>query len=126
MNSSFYVVTFYALYYLLLEPFATIFYLPFLYSLVYLANVFVNTFHDNANIYALYLHIFSWTAQILGHQIFEKRAPAFLDSALQAFLLAPLFIWLELLFSFGYRPQLKLRLEKKAEEAIREWKKTKK
>jgi uncharacterized membrane protein YGL010W len=41
---------------------------------------------------------------------------------LVALLLAPMFVWMEVLFLFGYRPQLQQRLEKKAEQSIAEWK----
>jgi uncharacterized membrane protein YGL010W len=42
-----------------------------------------------------------------------------------AFLLAPLFVWMEFLFLFGYRPRLQERLDKKAAKAIAEWRKSK-
>lgn len=46
-----------------------------------------------------------WTAQFLGHGVFEKRAPALLDNLIQAFLMAPFFVLLEALHHFfGYEP----------------------
>jgi len=46
-----------------------------------------------------------WTAQFIGHGVFEKRAPALLDNLLQAFLMAPFFVLLEVLQTFcGYEP----------------------
>lgn len=50
--------------------------------------------------------------------MFEGRAPALLDNLVQAVFLAPLFVWLEVLFSMGYRPELKKRLDKAVEEDI--------
>jgi hypothetical protein len=47
-----------------------------------------------------------------GHLLLEKRKPALLDSLVQAFALAPLFVWLELLFWCGYRPQLRRELQR--------------
>ncbi|KNA12993.1 hypothetical protein SOVF_120740 [Spinacia oleracea] len=49
--------------------------------------------------------LFGWTAQFLGHGIFEKRAPALLDNLVQAFLMGPYFVLLEALQQFfGYEP----------------------
>jgi len=45
----------------------------------------------------------SWIAQFIGHGVFEKRAPALLDNLLYT-LAAPLFIIVEILFEFGYKP----------------------
>lgn len=60
----------------------------------------------------------AWTLQFVGHGKFEGQAPALLDNLLQALLLAPLFVWLELLFFFGYRRELKARVEKQVERNI--------
>lgn len=60
---------------------------------------------------ALVAHVLCWYMQIHpGHALLEKRKPALLDSLVQAFLLAPLFVWMELLFWCGYRPQLRRQL----------------
>lgn len=56
--------------------------------------------------------VLSWIAQFIGHGKFEGRAPALLDNLFQAIFLAPLFVWLELLFRFGYRQELQARVEK--------------
>jgi uncharacterized membrane protein YGL010W len=56
---------------------------------------------------AIAVHIVCWLLQFLGHGKFEGRAPALLDNLFQAIFLAPLFVWLELLFILGYRPELK-------------------
>jgi len=62
----------------------------------------------------------SWLAQLLGHALAERRAPAFVDNLLGgtsfinfskhssqilalAFVLAPFFVHLEILFFLGYR-----------------------
>ena len=44
--------------------------------------------------------------------MFEGRAPALLDNLVQAFLQAPFFVWLELLFKVGYRKELQEELRK--------------
>jgi uncharacterized membrane protein YGL010W len=61
----------------------------------------------------------SWIVQFIGHGVFEGRAPALLDNLVQAIFLAPFFVWLEILFALGYRPELKSRLDQaiKAEVA---------
>ena len=41
-----------------------------------------------------------------GHTLAEKRRPALLDSFFQSLVLAPLFVWFELLFLLGYRKDL--------------------
>lgn len=70
------------------------------------------------NYWAGGIHIASWLAQFVGHGAFEGRAPALLDNLVQAFLLAPLFVWMEILFFFGYRPELKSRYDKSVEKEI--------
>merc|ERR1719175_101315 len=53
----------------------------------------------------LAFHVAAWIAQFIGHGVFEGRAPALLDSWDQAFITAPLFVLLEVLFFLGYRKQ---------------------
>jgi 2-hydroxy fatty acid dioxygenase len=60
----------------------------------------------------------SWVLQFLGHGKFEGRAPALLDNLVQAIFLAPLFVWLEVLFYFGYRPELQARVQKAVQKEI--------
>merc|ERR1712241_737228 len=50
-------------------------------------------------------HLVMWVAQFIGHGVFEGRAPALLDSWQQAFITAPLFVVLEVLFFLGYRAE---------------------
>jgi len=71
-----------------------------------------------ANYWAAATFVIAWIAQFLGHGAFEGRAPALLDNIFQAFFLAPLFVWLEILFSLGYRPELKSRVDKMVEQDI--------
>ncbi|KAI2607656.1 DUF962-domain-containing protein [Hypoxylon fragiforme] len=60
---------------------------------------------------AIAVNITCWLLQFMGHW-FEGRAPALLDNLVQAIFLAPLFVWLELLFKFGYRRELQDRVAK--------------
>ena len=44
---------------------------------------------------------------------------------MQALFLAPLYVWIEVLFFFGYRSELKARLDKAIEEEIAKFRKLK-
>ncbi|GAA6002052.1 hypothetical protein JCM10207_003053 [Rhodosporidiobolus poonsookiae] len=100
----------YATYFILLEPVAGALYAPILLTLGHLSNVLYSTRHDEAMRLASYLCGASWILQFIGHGKFEHRAPALLDSLLQSLVLAVFFVWLEVLFFAGYRPQLYKRL----------------
>ncbi|XP_062217733.1 2-hydroxy-palmitic acid dioxygenase MPO1-like [Phragmites australis] len=68
--------------------------------------------------------LFCWTMQFIGHGVFEKRAPALLDNLVQAFLMAPFFVLLEVLHTFaGYEPYpgFHAKVSKLIEEARKEW-----
>ena len=71
---------------------------------------------------SLVMHVTGWVLQILGHLVFERRLPAFFDNILQAFLLAPLFVFMELLFLIGYRPALQKRTRERIKANIHTWK----
>jgi len=70
-------------------------------------------------------HIIMWIAQFIGHGVFEKRAPALLDSWDQAFITAPLFVLLEIMFYFGYRRQFYNDCMIQVEKNIAEFRKNK-
>lgn len=82
------------------------------------ANHLTSTYGSTANSWAFGIFLFSWIAQFIGHGKFEGRAPALLDNLVQALFLAPFFVWFEILFYFGYRPELKSRLDKAVEKEI--------
>lgn len=102
----------YSTLYILMEPVAGGLLAPILIGGTAYANHLTSAYGSTANYWALGIHIFSWLAQFVGHGIFEGRAPALLDNLVQAIFLAPFFVWLEILFFFGYRPELKARLDK--------------
>jgi uncharacterized membrane protein YGL010W len=56
---------------------------------------------------------------------FEGRAPALLDSLLQSLVLAVFFVWLEVLFFLGYRPELHKRLQSKTGVLVAEYRRKK-
>ena len=75
-----------------------------------------------AAFYAGLVHVFCWYAQIHpGHGIYEGRKPALLDSAIQSFLDAPLFVWYEVAFACGYDPALKQELDAAVEKQHAAW-----
>ncbi|GAA5977003.1 hypothetical protein JCM5350_007524 [Sporobolomyces pararoseus] len=102
-----------ALYFILLEPVAGLLYAPILFSFGHLSNLLYSNHHDVAMKYAGIAFVASWIAQFIGHGKFEGRAPALLDSLLQSLVLAVFFVWLEVLFFLGYRPQLFKMLQNK-------------
>merc|ERR1712110_930331 len=74
----------------------------------------------------LLLHRFAfnvvmWIVQFIGHGVFEGRAPALLESWDQAFITAPLFVILEVLFFFGYRKQFYQDCMKEVEVEIKKF-----
>lgn len=62
--------------------------------------------------------LLSWAPQIAAHRFIEGRSPALLDNLTQAFLLAPFFVFLEVLFHLGYRPDLKKDIDAEAQKNI--------
>jgi uncharacterized membrane protein YGL010W len=108
-----------------MEPVAGGLIAPFLIGGTAYANHLTSTYGATANYWALGIHVVSWLAQFVGHGAFEGRAPALLDNLVQALFLAPLFVWLEILFFFGYRPELKARLDKSVQEEIAKFKSSK-
>ena len=105
-----------------MEPVAGGCFAPILIGGTAYANHLTSTYGATANYIALGVHVFSWVAQFVGHGIFEGRAPALLDNLVQALFLAPFFVWLEVLFMFGYRPELKARLDSAIQKDISKFK----
>ncbi|KAI9681150.1 MAG: hypothetical protein M1817_002432 [Caeruleum heppii] len=111
--------------YVLMEPVAGGLLAPVLIGGTAYANHLTSTYGATANYWALTLHAISWIAQFVGHGMFEGRAPALLDNLVQAVFLAPFFVWMEVLFFFGYRPELKQRLDQAVRKDINAYRKTK-
>jgi len=115
----------YTILYLLLEPVAGALFAPVLLGATAFMNHLTSTYRITAAYWSAAIHIFAWMIQIFGHGVFEGRAPAFTDNLIQAVFLAPLFVWLEILFTLGYRPELKARIDKGVDEDIAKFKKQK-
>ncbi|KJE94412.1 DUF962 domain-containing protein [Capsaspora owczarzaki ATCC 30864] len=96
---------FYGTYYAILEPVAGTVAAGILLAGAYSAT-YVSFNVDNVINLSIGLHVVCWIAQFIGHGVAEKRAPALFQSLFQSLVLAPLFVWLEVLFAFGYRKSL--------------------
>lgn len=115
----------YATIYVLMEPVAGGILAPLMLAGTAYANHLSKTYGQTANYWALGLHLSSWIAQFIGHGVFEGRAPALMDNLVQAFLLAPFFVWMEILFRLGYRPGLRSRLNDAIEKEVQKYRKSK-
>lgn len=112
----------YAGFYILLEPVAGTCTLPLIVGWVAYANHLTSTIPSLANKASLVIFVLSWIFQFVGHGVFEGRAPALLDNLVQALVMAPFFVFLEILFKFGYRPELQARVEKNVLQQIEKFK----
>lgn len=97
-----------------MEPGAGLLYAPVIYGMHYIAN---NILKEKTSL-AIGLHVFGWICQFIGHGVFERRAPALLDNPLQAIHAAVFFVWLEIFFALGYKPQLHKELNDAIEVEI--------
>lgn len=99
--------------YILMEPVAGSMITPFI-ILQSLLGTHLHLLHGSNAVYWVGIsQIVSWGTQFVGHGVFEKKAPALLDNIVQALFLAPFFVWLEVLFMAGYRPELRERVSTK-------------
>ncbi|GFH07010.1 2-(3-amino-3-carboxypropyl)histidine synthase subunit 1, partial [Haematococcus lacustris] len=119
--------TLYSLFYISLEPVAGLSFAACMaFPGFFLAGAWVHAV-PKAWAWAIPIHVFSWVMQIWpGHIILEKARPALVDNLVQAFALAPFFVWFELLFFLGYRPDLYQQLEVRVQAAVEERNKHKK
>ncbi|KAI1180530.1 DUF962 domain-containing protein [Nemania sp. FL0916] len=108
--------------YVLLEPVAGTILAFICLGATALGNAALARDPTSTNQAALAVHVICWLVQFVGHGAFEKRSPAVLDNLVQAIFLAPLFVWLEILFKFGYRRELQGRVEKAAKAEIAKFK----
>ncbi|GAB7365880.1 hypothetical protein MBLNU230_g7210t1 [Neophaeotheca triangularis] len=109
----------YSTLYILMEPVAGGLLAPLLLASTAYSNHLTSTHGSNANWIAGGMNVASWIAQFVGHGVYEGRAPALLDNLVQALFLAPFFVWMEVLFAFGYRPELKARLDRAVEGELK-------
>jgi len=108
----------YSGFYILLEPVAGSIVTPAIIGWTAYSHHLLATVPESSNKISTVVFVISWICQFIGHGAFEGRAPALLDNLVQALVLAPFFVWMELLFILGYRPELKARVEKQVEKEI--------
>ncbi|KAI5478494.1 hypothetical protein MNV49_005022 [Pseudohyphozyma bogoriensis] len=120
VNWIFLVALGYAAYFILLEPVAGALYAPVLVGMGHFSNVAYDS-HPDAMKYAGWAFGFAWIAQFVGHGAFEGRAPALLTSLIQSLVLAVFFVFLEVLFAAGYKPELHKRVQNKIGVAVAEY-----
>ena len=121
LNGAFFLILVpYSLFYVLLDPLAGASWSVCVGLPVWLgANALCQAHPSNAWLWAVYAHVFSWFVQIVpGHGYFERRKPSLMDSFVQSLVLAPLFVWFELLFALGYRPELRAEVSASAQRNI--------
>lgn len=112
----------YSALYILLEPVAGTGLSALLLLGTAAGDTLIGQYGSTANKVAIGVHVVCWLAQFVGHGKFEGRAPALLDNLFQAFFLAPLFVWLEILFALGYRPELQKRVNSMVKQDIAKFK----
>lgn len=102
----------YSVYYCLLEVVAGVTWTLFMGIPMWLSSVAFREHVPDAWAWAIGVHVAAWVIQVVvGHGMAEKRRPAIMASFFQSIVLAPLFVWFELLFVLGYRPELQARIE---------------
>jgi uncharacterized membrane protein YGL010W len=113
----------YVVYYLCLEPVAGLTWSACIGVPIWLGATAFRQMVAKAWQWSLLVQVISWYMQIHpGHAVLEGRKPALLDSLSQAFSLAPLFVWFELLFLLGYRPQLYAELQERVSANLKKLK----
>jgi len=125
LNLSFFVAVVYALFYIMMDKKAG----TLAAALCLLCWVSSNALAQRLGFslawkVVLVSQVVCWTAQFIGHGVFEKRSPALLDNLIQAFMMAPFFVLLEVLQKFcGYEPYpgFQKAVRAKMQANIKEW-----
>ncbi|SZF04875.1 unnamed protein product [Blumeria hordei] len=113
---------FYGGFYMLLEPVAGSFLFPILLAWTAFSKSLTITSPAPTNKIAIAINLVSWLAQFYGHIVHEGRAPALLDNLVQALVLAPFFVFMEILFTLGYRPELQKRVKAAVQKELQKLK----
>ena len=111
----------YSVFYILLEPVAGSIIAPLLIAQTAFWNHLTSVMPTPTYQIAAGVFLFSWIIQFIGHGKFEGRAPALLDNLVQALVLAPFFVWMEVLFKLGYRPELRKRVDLAVEKELKKF-----
>ena len=70
-------------------------------QIIYISSLLVTRIVSTKSL--LIIHILSWLSQIVGHKVFEKNTPAFVDNLYDSFLFAPYFIFLEIFYPESFQ-----------------------
>ncbi|EEB05504.2 DUF962 family protein [Schizosaccharomyces japonicus yFS275] len=104
----------YFLYYLRLRVSLALLYLPVFYLLTLgLASFWLSHFEVSlVERLAFRIHIVSWIVQFISHKYSEHRRPALFKNLVQSLMFAPIFVFIETVFSLGMYSHLKSRLHR--------------
>ena len=91
---------------------------------LYLVSLSQNL-QDTCFRFFLIQHIVNWVLQIIGHAVFEKRAPALTDNLLLT-LNAPFFVTAEVLKIMGWKKEEFVGINKEVNERIERFRESKK
>jgi len=98
---AFYVNLFYAINYLLFDVFSKkSMQAVACLQLVYFTSMTLKRILSTSNL--CIIHILAWVFQLIGHKIYEKNTPAFLENLYESFLFAPYFIFLEIFYADSF------------------------
>ncbi|KAJ8760966.1 hypothetical protein K2173_022004 [Erythroxylum novogranatense] len=124
LNFGFLFALIYALFYICLDAKAGIL-AAMLCGLCWVASSYVASWLGFSLAWKIVLiaQVVCWTCQFIGHGVYERRAPALLDNLAQAFIMAPFFVLLEALLTFGYEPYpgFQANVQAKIGAEIAEW-----
>lgn len=122
----------YVTYFIILDPIAGSLYAPLLLSFGQWSNqlhqqesITINSNPISVYSISLFTFILGWISQFIGHGKYEGRAPALIDNLLQSVVLAVFFVFIEVLFMFGYRHEFQKRLKIRIDKAVLEFRKSK-
>ena len=101
-NPTFLIVNLYSLYYRILhKDLGRV--MQLLLYMSWISSYFFYWYVSNSFKYAMLLHIGAWVAQFIGHFYFEGNRPALTDSLVQAFLIAPMFVLIDIQYLIQQR-----------------------
>lgn len=100
-----------AVYYLLLDWRLTLTILMFIVPAFYVADTIARMPWMQSMLWFVLLFAGGWIFQLIGHSVFEKRKPAFMDNIIQL-LIGPLFLLEEVIFFLGLRKPLQEAIRK--------------
>jgi uncharacterized membrane protein YGL010W len=100
MNAGTWLCVGYAVYYVILDLKLGLVMALVMAAMAFGANMFRWIVSESLWLSAL-IFIGAWVLQLIGHFVFERNRPAFCTSFLEAFMIAPLFVLIDLLRCFG-------------------------